>query len=223
MSPANDNAYGAENAGAEDDGGAKGPEGSMEENRIVGPLTDDELRTGGMRPVVSFVREEQSQEALRKKKQRKKQKEEGKRQINIILRDDERARTTMRAAATAIEDDAVLDSLEELLVNEDLSQLVARVVARPDLQAAAIFCQQPLTAIGIDLAQLMKENPGLASAIKRAVATTRMRKILETALAHPKFVLLGYKIATSDTVCVRLARAILRVRRVRNRTSKSHD
>lgn len=214
MSPANDNAYGAANAGAEDDEAAKGPEGPMGENHVVGPLTDDELRTGGMRPVVSFVREEQSQEALRKKKQRKKQKEEGKRQINIVLREDERARTTMRAAATAIEDDLVLDCLEALLAKEGLSQLIARVVARPDLQAAATLCQEPLTATGIDLAQLMKENPGLASEIKRAVATTRTRKILEIALAHPKFVLLGYKIATSDTVCVRLVRTILRVRRL---------
>lgn len=56
---------------------------AAQSNTIVGPLTDEELRAGGMKSVVAFVRTDRSKASIRKERHRKKQLDAHKRQINI--------------------------------------------------------------------------------------------------------------------------------------------
>lgn len=102
---------------------APGAEAAKEPNHVVGPLTDDELRAGGMKRAVAYIRTERSKEALRKEKQRNKQKSEGKREINLSVPDDDRSRATMRGAAIAIEDEMAHRAFELLLADEGFRHL----------------------------------------------------------------------------------------------------
>jgi hypothetical protein len=119
---------------AADDAALGGPEAAPEPNKVVGPLTNEELKVGGLDRIESFVRTDPTKEALRKKRQRKKQKLNGKRQINIVVPDDDRSRTTMRAAAAAIEDEVGHQAIEVILANSYLHPLIVDVAAQPALR-----------------------------------------------------------------------------------------
>jgi hypothetical protein len=202
-------------ASADADAANDRAEAAREPNKVVGDLTDDELKAGGMDRVTAYVRSPRSKEAKRKTKQREKQQKAGKRQINIVVRDDERSRTTMRAAAAAIDDEVVHRAVAAILVDSAMPSFVTKVAARPELRDVMELCQQPVTPAGADLAQLINEHSMLAALIRRAIATKRSRQVVEMALAHPKFVSLGRKIATGNNICVRVARFLLRIRWMR--------
>jgi hypothetical protein len=207
-----------EDAAADADSG--GGEAPHEPNKVVGPLTDEELQAGGLDRVVSFIRSEPTKDSLRKKRQRKKQKEKnGKRQMNIVVPDDDRSRATMRGAATAIEDEAAHKAFEAILAKPDIAPLVADVATRSELRGIIELARNmgdrrhSATAELLDTAKLVAEHPELITLMKRATATSRMREAMELAVANPEFVLLGRIVATQRSVCAWLARLLLRVRR----------
>lgn len=111
-------------------------------NTIVGPLTDEELRAGGMKSTMAFVRTERSKASMRKERHRKKQEKAGKRQMNLSVPKDDRSRATMRKAATTIEDAVFHRALELLLSDVDLRPLVADVAARPELRSSLNFSSE---------------------------------------------------------------------------------
>lgn len=201
------------------DAGSGGADAAHEPNKVVGPLTDDELKVGGLGPIQAFARTDPTKEALRKKRQRKKQQAEGKRQINIVVPDDDRSRATMRAAATAIEAHASHKAFEAILAKPDLAPLVADVATQSELreiiELARNMRDQPHSATAelLDTAKLVAEHPEFVVLMKRAAATSRMREAMELAVANPEFVLLGRIVATQRSVCAWLARLLLRVRR----------
>lgn len=215
--PCQDSEDTADEAGSGSGGG--GADAAHEPNKVVGPLTDDELKVGGLGPIQAFARTDATKEALRKKRQRKKQQAEGKRQINIVVADDDRSRSTMRGAATAIEDEAAHKAFEALLAQPDISPLVADVAAQAELRkiielARSMGDQRPsATAELLETAKLVAEHPEIVALMKRATATRRLREIIELAVANPEFVFLGRIVATQRSVCAWLARLLLRVRR----------
>ena len=207
-----------QDAAADSDSG--GGETPHEPNKVVGPLTHEELQAGGMGRTVSYIRVEPTKDSLRKKRQREKQKEENsKRQMNIVVRDDDRSRATMRGAATAIEDEAAHKAFEAILAKPDIAPLVADVATQADLReiielARSMADQRHMaTAELLDTAKLVAEYPEIVALIKRATATSRMRETMEIAVANPEFVHIGRIIATQRSVCAWLARLLLRVRR----------
>ena len=116
---------------------AGGAEAEQEHNNVVGPLTDDEPRAGGMARTVAYVRTKRSKDALRKDKHRNMQEGSGKRQINLVAPNDDRSRTTMRRAAIAIEDEMAHRALELLLADEELRPLIVGVAAGPERSLCA--------------------------------------------------------------------------------------
>lgn len=206
-----------EDAAADADSG--GAEAAHEPNKVAGPLTDDELKVGGLGPMQVFVRTDPTKAALRKKRQRKKQQAEGKRQINIVLPDDDRSRATVRGAATAIEDEAAHKAFEAILAKPDIAALVADIAVQAELREIIELArhkndqQQSKTTEFLDAAKLIVEHPGVVTLMKRATATSRMRETMEAAVANPEFVLLGCIVATQSGICAWLARLLLRVRR----------
>lgn len=187
------------------------------QNYVVGPLTDDELQVGGMDRVVAFIRTKRSKEALRKEKQRKKQERSGTRQINLDVPNNNRSRATMRGAAIAIKDEVAHQALELLLTNEDLRALIVGVAARPELHEIVDLIQQrPATPNALNAARLVITDPAIAELVDRATATGRVREAIELAAANPEFVFLGRNAATQRSLCARLARLLLRIRKVRH-------
>lgn len=190
---------------------------AQEQNHVVGPLTDDELQVGGMDRVVAFVRTKRSKEALRKEKYRKKQQDGGKRQINLSVPDNDRSRTTMRSAAVAIEDEVTHRALELLLANEDLRPLIVGAAARPELREIVDLIQQrPATPNALNAARLVITDPAIAELVDRATTTGRVREAIELAAANPEFVFFGRNAATGRSLCARLARLLLRMRKIRH-------
>lgn len=169
---------------------------------------------------VSYIRAEPTKDSLRKKRQRKKQKEKfGKRQMNIVVRDDDRSRATMRGAATAIEDEAAHKAFEAILAKPDIAPLVADVATQSALREIIELARNigdqrnSATAELLDTAKLVAAHPEIVALMTRATATSRMREAMELAVANPEFVLLGRIVATRRSVCAWLARLLLRVRR----------
>lgn len=205
-----------------DDGASTGPAGSkteasLNENHVVGPLTDDELEAGGMDRVVAFIRTKRSKEALRKEKHRKKQHDNGTRQINLDVPNNDRSRATMRSAAIAIHDEVSHQAIELLLANERLRPLIVGVAARSELHETIDFIQQrQATANSLHTARLVIGDPNLAALVERANATSRAREAIELAAANPEFVFFGRNAATQRSLCARLARLLLRIRKVRH-------
>lgn len=204
-----------------DDGASAGPAGSKteasrNENHVVGPLADDELEAGGMDRVVAFIRTKRSKEALRKEKHRKKQQDGGKRQINLSVPDNDRSRTTIRSAAVAIEDEVAHQAFELLLANERLRPLIVGVAARSELHETIDLIQQrPATPNALYAARLVITDPAIAELVDRATTSGRVREAMELAAANPEFVFFGRNAATGRSLCARLARLLLRVRRTR--------
>lgn len=199
------------------EGSGNSTNAAQEKNSVVGPLTDKELLVGGMDRVVAFVRTKRSKDALRKEKHRKKQQDGGKRQINLSVLDNDRSRTTMRSAATAIEDEVAHRALELLLANEDLRPLIIGVAARPELREIVDLIQQrPVTANSLNAARLVITDPAIAELVDRAITTGRVREAIELAAANPEFVFFGRNVATGRSLCARLARLLLRIHKVRH-------
>ena len=170
----------------DDTAAAGGAEAAKEQNHVVGPLTNDELRAGGMKRAVAYIRTERSKEALRKEKQRNKQKSDGKRQINLNVPDDDRSRATMRGAAIAIEDEMAHRAFELLLADEELRPLLVGVAARPEVHEIVDLIQQrPATAHSLNATRLAITDPAIAELIDRATATRRVREAMEMAAANP--------------------------------------
>jgi hypothetical protein len=205
---------------ADDDTDSGGAEATPEPNKVVGPLTDEELRAGGLDRKVAYIRAERTKASIRKEKQRDKHKrEDGKRQMNVVVPDDDRSRATMRGAATAIEDEAAHKAFEAILAKPDLAPLVADIAEEPELREIVDLARRKddqrhsATTELLDAAKLVVEHPGIVSLMKRATATSRMREAMELAVANPEFVLLGRLVATQRGVCAWLARLLLRVRK----------
>ncbi len=195
---------------------ADGDETAQEQNHVVVPLTDDELRAGGMKRTVAYIRTERSKEALRKEKHRKKQQESGKRQININVPDDDRSRATVRGAAIAIEDEVAHRAFELLLADEELRPLIVGVAAQSELREIVDLIQRlPATAHSLNAVRLAITDPAIAELIDRATATRRVRVAMEMAAANPEFVFFGHNAATQRSFCARLARLLLRIHKVR--------
>jgi hypothetical protein len=207
--------------GAADDTASGNAEATPDSNKVVGPLTDEELKVGGLGPIQVFVRTDPTKEALRKKRQRKKQQAEGKRQINIVVPDDDRSRATIRAAAAAIEDEVGHQAIEVILANSDLRPLIVDVAAQPALREIVDLArrkdseQHSATAGLLDAAKLVVERPEIVGLMKRATTTARMQETVESAIANPEYVHLGRIVATERSVCTWLVRLLLRIRRRR--------
>jgi hypothetical protein len=189
---------------------------AQETNNVVDPLTDEELRAGGMDRVVAFIRTERSKEALRQESHRKKKAAQGKRQINLTVPDDDRSRATMRSAAIVIEDEVAHQAIELLLANERLRPLIVGVAARPEIQETIDLIQQrQVTTDSLNAAKQVIGDPDLAALVERASTTSRVREAMEMAASNPEFVFFGRSAATERSVCAWLARLLLRIRRTR--------
>ena len=203
------------------DGTARdGAEAAPEPNKVTGPLTNEELETGGLKSIQSYMRTEPAKDTLRKRKQRKKQQDtSGKRQMNIVVRDDDRSRATLRGTAAAIDDEAAHRAFEAVLATPDLAPLVADVAAKTELREIVELSRtagdQRATATTelLDTAKLVVAHPDLAALMKRATATSRIQEAVEMTIANPEFALLGQLVATQRTICAWVARRLLRVRR----------
>ena len=187
-------------------------------NRVVDRLTDEELKAGGMKRAVVYVREKRSKGSVRQEKHRDKQEKNGKRQFNVVMPDDEGLRATVRATAAAIEDEKCHQAVEGLLANEDLRSFAADAAARPEL-CELINLVRPKEGVPPDkgdqllaILKILRDNPDLVSLVKRIARSRRFRNAITMAAANPAFVLLGEIIATRRGVCVRLARLLFRVR-----------
>lgn len=196
---------------------AGGAEAAKEQNHVVGPLTDDELRAGGMKRAVAYIRTEKSKDALRKEKQRNKQVRAGKRQMNLSVPNDDRSRNTMRGAAIAIEDEMAHRAFELLLAEEELRPLIVGVAARPEVHEIVDLIQQrPITANSLNAVKLVIADPAIAGLVDRATASNRVREAMEMAAANPEFVFFGRNAATQRSLCARLAQLLLRIHKVRH-------
>jgi hypothetical protein len=210
---------------AADDTASGNAEAAPESNKVVGPLTDEELKVGGLGPMRVFVRTDPTKEALRKKRQRKKQQAEGKRQINIVVPDDDRSRTTIRAAAAAIEDEVGHQAIEVILADTGLCPLIVDVAAQPTLREIVDVARSKddhkpsAVAELLDATKLVVERPEIVGLMKRATTTARMQETVESAIANPEYVHLGRIIATERSVCTWLVRLLLRIRRRRGADS----
>ncbi|CEG09246.1 MAG: hypothetical protein J0G33_05495 [Afipia felis] len=199
------------------EGSGSSTNAAQEKNNVVGPLTDEEMQIGGMDRVVAYIRTKRSKEALRKEKQRKKQHANGTRQINLDVPNNDRSRATMRRAAIAIKDEVSHQALEVLLANERLRPLIVGLAARPELHEIVDLIQQrPATPNSLNAARLVITDPAIAELVDRATTTSRVREALELAAANPEFVFFGRNAATGRSLCARLARLLLRIRKVRH-------
>lgn len=199
------------------EGAGNGTNTAHVKNNVFGPLTDEELQAGGMDRVVAFIRTKRSKEALRKEKQRKKQHANGTRQINLDVPNNDRSRATMRGAAIAIKDEVSHQALELLLANEDLRVLIVGVAARLEFHEMVDLIQQrPATPNALNAARLVITDPAIAKLVDKATTTGRVREAMELAAANPEFVFFGRNAATQRSLCARLARLLLKIRKVRH-------
>lgn len=193
-------------AGADNDAASDPPE----QNRVVGPLTDDELKVGGIDCVVAYMRRERSKEAKRQAKHRDKLRGK-KRQINVVVADDERSRATVRAAAAAIEDETCHQAVEALLANEDLRPIVVDVATRGELKDILNVARTATSSL-LEVVKTVSERPDVELLVKKIVGSRRRRTTVDAALTHPAYVRLGEVVATQSGFCGWLARRILGVR-----------
>lgn len=193
--------------------GAADPSAAEDANRIIGPLTDDELRAGGLDRVVAFIRDEPSKEALRQRRRRKKQRKRGKRQMNVTVPDDKRSRDTMRATAAAIGDEVTLRALETILENETVRPLIVDLAAQPLLRKLVRLLADQWASELPKFEKLLLLDPAALGLIERVVATIRTRRTVEVGLDNPASVLLGVKLLTGRSLCIRVVRRLLRLRR----------
>lgn len=188
---------------------------------MVGPLSDEELRVGGLDRIAAFVRNERSKESVRKSRQRKKQADGGKRQMNIVVPDEERARTTMRSAASVIGDEVAHRAVEAILADESLRPLVAKIADRPALREIVELSERSTDVL--EMARLVADQPDMMPLLRRVAATSRLRRLIDLALGNPGFVVLGQKLATSTDLCVGVARILLHIRRRQEKGPSAHE
>lgn len=190
---------------------------AAQSNTIVGPLTDEELRAGGMKSVVAFVRTDRSKASIRKERHRKQQLDAHKRQINIWVGNDDRSRATIRSAAAAIENESFHRAVELLLADQDLRRVTVDIGGRPELRDFVDVIQQGFSTMElIEAAKLIVNDPEIVGLMQCATATKRTRRAAEIAAANPEFVFFGRNAATERSVCAWLARILLRVGRPRS-------
>ncbi len=193
--------------------GAADPSAAEDANRIIGPLTDDELRAGGLDRVVAFIRDEPSKEAIRQRRRRKKQRKKGKRQMNVTVPDNKRSRDTMRATAAAIGDEVTHRAVETILMDEPVRPLIIDIAAQPLLRKLVRLLADQWASELPKLEKLLLLDPPALELIERAVATVRTRRTVEVVLDNPASVLLGVKLLTGRSLCIRVVRRLLRLRR----------
>src|SRR5271163_2107706 len=159
-----------EDSAHEADGEALGAE--QQPNVVVGPLSDDELKAGGMERTVAFIRTTKSKAALRQAKRRAKQKASNLCQMNIEVPDNDRARATMYAAAGEIKDDVAHQAFEVVLANKAIRPFLVDFAARPELSELVSLCHRHESAADLlDLLKLIQARPDLA-AVLGPMATT---------------------------------------------------
>lgn len=199
------------------DNAARGTDRAAQPNTIVGPLTDEELRAGGMRSVVTFVRTERSKASIRRERHRKTQLDAHKRQINVSVGDDDRSRATVRGTAATIENEVFHRAIELLLTDENLRRPTVDIAGRTELRDLVELIQQGSPAMELlEATKLIVNHPEIAALMQRITATKRMREAAEVAAANPEFVFSGCTAATERSVCARLERIPLRIRRPRS-------
>lgn len=194
-------------------------ESPREPNKVVGPLTEEELQAGGLDRVVAYIRTKRSKASIRKDRQRKKQQTEtGKRQMNIMVPDNERSRATMRGIAVAINDEVVHEAFETILAKPDLASLITDVADQVDLRemvdlARSMGDQRPCaTAQLLDATKLVAKNPEIIALMKRVTATSVAREAVEAAVSNPELLSFGRIVATRHGFWAWLARMLLRIR-----------
>lgn len=220
MCPADQAFEEADNGAGDDSAGGAGA-AAEQSNTIVGPLTDEELRAGGMKGVVAFIRTERSKASMRTEKHRTKQGNAGKRQINLFVPKDDRSRATIRGAATAIESEVFHRAIELLLTDEELRPLLVDIAAQPDVRGLVNLVQEgPATTELLDVVKLVIGRPEIAALIQRATATRRTQEAVEIAATNPEFAFFGSRAATERSICAWIARLLLRVRKTR---TSDHD
>jgi hypothetical protein len=220
MCPTDQASEEADNGAGNDSAGGAGAE-AEQSNTIVGPLTDKELRAGGLKGVMAFIRTERSKASIRTEKHRTKQGKAGKRPINLFVPKDDRSRATIRGAATAIENEVFHRAIELLLADEELRALLVNIAARPDVRGLVNLVQKgAATTELLDAAKLVIARPEIATLIQRATATRRIQEAVEIAAANPEFVFFGSRAATERSICAWIARLLLRVRKTR---TSDHD
>lgn len=121
----------------------------------------------------------------------------------------------MRGAAIAIKDEVSHQALELLLADERLRPLIVGVAARPELHEIVDLIQQrPATPDALNAARLVITDPAIAELVERVTTTGRVREAMELAAVNPEFVFFGRNAATGRSLCARLARLLLRIRKV---------
>jgi hypothetical protein len=193
------------------DGQADGA--GQQPNIVVGPLTDDEIEAGGMERTVAFIRTTKSKAALRQAKRRAKQKAANLCQMNIEVPDNDRARTTMYAAASEIKDHVAHQAFEVVLANKALRPVLVDLAARPELNELVSLCHKhEATADLLELLKLIQARPDLAAVLRHMATNPRVNDAVEIATTHPEFVFFGCNAATQRTLCAWLARILLRIK-----------
>jgi hypothetical protein len=194
------------------DAGGDADSAEQQPNIISGPLTDDELKIGGMERTVAFIRTTKSKAALRQAKRRAKQKASNFCQMNIEVPDNDRARATMHAAASEIKDDVAHQAFEALLANKAIYRVLVDLAGRPELKELIALCHKH--EAGADLLQVLKliqAHPNLAAVLRLMATNPRVSDAVEIAATHPEFVFFGRNAATQRTLCAWLARILLRI------------
>lgn len=212
MSPLDEDFEEAREDSARDgDGEADGAE--QQPNIVVGPLTDDELKVGGMERTVAFIRTTKSKAALRQAKRRAKQKASNLCQMNIEVPDNDRARAAMYAAAGEIKDDVAHQAFEVVLANKAIRPILVDLAARPELSELVSLCHKHESAADLlELLKLIQARPDLAAVLRHIATNPRVNDAVEIATTHPEFVFFGRNAATQRTLCAWLARIFLRIK-----------
>lgn len=194
---------GAENGAAGD---------AAEPNRVVGPLTDEELLQGGMKRVVAFVRQDRSKDAQRQARRREKMRG-NKRQINVEVADDDRSRATVRATAAGIRDEICHNAIEAVLASDELRPIVVDLNQHRELKEIVESCRRSATADLVEVVKVVAEQASVRRLVRNVGGSRRKQATVEAALANPVYVRLGQILATQTGPCGWLARRILRVRK----------
>lgn len=212
MSPLDEDFEGVrEDSAGEADGQADGAE--QQPNIVASPLTDDELKVGGMERTVTFIRTSKSKAALRQAKRRAKLKASNFCQMNIEVPDNDRTRATMYAAASEIKDGVFHRAFEVVLANKALRPVLVDLAARPELSELVSLCRKHESAGDLlELLKLIQARPDLAAVLRHLATNPRVNDAVEIGTTHPDFVFFGRNAATQRTLCAWLGRILLRIK-----------
>jgi hypothetical protein len=133
--------------------------------------------------------------------------------MNIEVPDNDRARATMYAAASAIKDDVAHQAFEVVLANKALRPVLVDLAARPELNELVNFCHKHEAAADLlELLKLIQARPDLAAVLAHMATSPRVNDAVRIATTDPEFVFFGRNVATQRTLCAWLARILLRIR-----------